>query len=236
MTDLRTALHAAAPTPSRPVDVDALVSAAARRRPWMRIGLWLGALTAVAGVGAGATGVLSPAGHPTDVDTAPVGITVPVRPTPASTTDGGSVLAGSSTAGSPARTSLPGATHRTSRTTSPSPASAPAAAATSSEGCDVRSAGDGISNKYGGVGMDSPSANTCTYTATVAGGYRGAGTWWVTITRDGETTRFAYDNAAPTCATGVIRPGDVVTVGVRAPGGATTAETQVQAGPDVSCQ
>lgn len=90
---------------------------------------------------------------------------------------------------------------------------APARPASSSptEGCrtEQRSGGNvQLSDESaGGIGWEEfPS---CSYTATVAGGYRARGSWSIEITR-GDTRLTIDSRDAPGCGSGVIRAGDEV--------------------------
>lgn len=53
-------------------------------------------------------------------------------------------------------------------------------------------------------------AESATYLATADGGYQGAGTWRLTIVRDGQTIEYTSQTSPPCGATGTIRPGDEV--------------------------
>jgi len=79
------------------------------------------------------------------------------------------------------------------------------------EGCrtDQRSGGNVqlSDDSYGGIGWeDFPS---CSYTATVAGGYQATGSWRIEITR-GDTRLTIDSRDAPRCGAEVIRAGDKV--------------------------
>lgn len=232
MTDLRTLLHDAAPRPSRAVDVDALVrEAVARRRPWRRAVLGLGAIIAAGGLGLGATGVLSPASHPTQIETTPT--RVPAAGADDAPAAGGSSASDATATGSAAapRAASVGAGNHASQVASDGPA------ASEPEGCHLRSGGAGVKmpGGTGGVGMDDMYANRCSYQATQAGGYRGTGSWSVTIERNGVSTTYDYARRSPACGgRGTIRPGDVVTVSIRT-GGATSPDAEVWAGPQDGC-
>jgi hypothetical protein len=233
MTDLRTLLHDAAPRPAHAVDIDALTAEAARRRPWRRIGLWLGSIVVVLGVGGGAVIGLAPADDPSEVDTLPAP-EVTTTTAPGAADAGAITVVGSDT--SPA-TTLPADV-----------ASEDATAETAEppwywheperESCELQSGGAGVSDEDvgGGAGFDDPNTHTCTFTATEPGGYLAAGTWSLVIERDGERIERGHLDQSPACAdVGFIRPGDVVTVSVRSPGGATTADTYINAGAQWSC-
>ena len=235
MTDLRTLLHDAAPRPTAALDVDAvLVTAAGRRRPWRRIGMWFGGVAVAAGLTGGAVGVLSPASS-TDVDTAPAPSERREVAQPSGEVDDRVTFEAASS------------THETSTTTTAARTAATsgdeewdelgAPPAEDGEGCHVVAGGTGWASPTppiaGGAGNDDMSADRCGYVARERGGYRGSGTWSVTIERDGERITFAHLDS-PECADDVIRPGDIVTVSVRTAG--ATAEGEIHAGPDVGCE
>lgn len=234
MTDLRTLLHDAAPRPSGPVDIGALMAEAGRRRPWRRIGLWFASLVAVIGIGGGAVIGLAPADDPSHIDTLPG----PTTTTTAVASDEG--ISARTVAGP---TAMP-------TTTTPAAAVSPSSEASGDEPswywrpptepteCELTAGGSGVSDDDlgGGAGFDDPGTHTCTFIATDDGGYRAAGTWSITIERDGDRIGRSHLDRSPACEdVGFILPGDVVTVNVRTPGGATTADTSIGAGPSWSC-
>lgn len=236
MTDLRLLLEAAAPAPTRPLDVDALLDHAARRRPWKRGMVWLASLAVAGALGGGAVGVLAPTGAPSQVETLPGRATTTTTPTPAdgasASADAGDVGEGSTDVaaaraeGGPAVSVVPPIADRRAPDEPPTATS-----------CELRSGGAGVSQDgMGGVGFDDPNTHTCTFRAEHAGGYDAAGTWSIAIDRDGTSIERSHVTGSPTCAAiGFIQPGDVVTVSVRSPGGATTSETYINAGPEASC-
>ena len=89
MTDLSTLLHESAPTPRRPLDLDAIHARAQRRGGWRR--WWLGGLAAVLAVPASA-GILAPAhegASTVDTDRRPPVVTPDEPPAPDGTAVGG---------------------------------------------------------------------------------------------------------------------------------------------------
>ena len=229
MTDLRTLLHDAAPRPSRRIDVDALIAEAARRRPWRRIVLWFASIAAVVGIGGGAIVGLAPADRPAEVGTVPAPSAISTTTTTPSDSTCQVVAAGDTPVASPGSASAmatPDADEPAWYQHEPP-----------HEECDLHPGGYGLSQDgVGGAGFDDPRTQTCTFTATAAGGYRAAGTWSLTIERDGQRIDRSHVLRSATCEdVGFIRRGDVVTVQVRTPGGATTVDTFISAGPRWSC-
>ena len=117
---------------------------------------------------------------------------------------------------------------------------APSVCASEPKGCAVQDSGTGITTgvpNWPGVtaGGDSVDRGTCTYVATVAGGYRATGTWSVTLETGDITIVRNHVVSSPCVGVGFIQPGDRVTVSVRDPGGATLAGSMISAGPGAHC-
>ena len=88
--------------------------------------------------------------------------------------------------------------------TAPEPASNEGCRVEARSGGNVEFPGDG----HGGLGWEEfPS---CSYVATVAGGYRATGRWKIELVRGEAHLTVDSDADAPPCAAGVIQAGDTV--------------------------
>lgn len=207
MTDVRTLLRSASPPPVPTLGLDRVLDAARERQRSRRRRFWVWMTgVVVLGVGGPVTGALVNASQsPTRVETA--------APRP------GSVKASPTTTRAPRFAHASGQPQSTRAGAKPSGAASatpPPPSAGTSEGCreDRRSTSNVqlSDNGQGGGGWDAyPS---CSYTATMAGGYVAKGSWRIDITRAGAL--FTIESArAPTCGRNVIQPGDEVTVYLR---------------------
>lgn len=217
MSSMRQLLHDAAPVATRPFDPVALVLRARRRRR-RRLVVWIaGIVTALSAVaipnplGTVLTGTSSQR-----VDTVgPPGTTTPASSVPADRSGDAATAVASPP---PSTGTSIGSDNSTPLVATSGDEGAPAARSPewfssgpgrTYEGCRVYArASDDATGPV--TPNDDDGVRECTYIATVAGGYEGAGTWTLEIVRDGETITF--DSLRdPTCQpVGVVQPGDVV--------------------------
>lgn len=150
------------------------------------------------------------------------------RPAPAETLDGKPRLVDDTeTGGSPDTTGATVASKHGASVASGIAASAPAAG-DATEGCQAWGNGEAIV-----VGFGLPPE--CTYTATVAGGYRTSTvTWQLRIVRDGRAILLGGESDLPCGEVGVVQPGDVVTARPWSKSGAS-APGVLEVGPAYHC-
>lgn len=99
---------------------------------------------------------------------------------------------------------------------------------TASEGCQAWGNGEAV---VAGFGLPSE----CTYTATVAGGYRTSTvTWQLEIVRDGREILLSGETHLPCGEVGTVQPGDVVTARPWSKSGAS-APGVLEVGPAYHC-
>jgi hypothetical protein len=206
--DVRDFLERGAATPVVRLDARRLAVLDARRRRVRWFG-WLGGLAAVVGLVAGGAPALAPAGRTrADAGRRPAPSMVADAPTlQTAATDGPhglSLLGGGGGGGSKVAT---GPASEASGSVAPSSSGAPAAAAREAQDDRDLAADEGCEARPG---------ETCSYTATVPGGYRGYGLYRIVIRRGGATLVYETppeDQAKPyPCRdVGFIQPGDFVT-------------------------
>jgi hypothetical protein len=210
MTDVRTLLRSASPPPLPTVGIERVLDAARERQRnrRRRFLVWTTGVL-VLGVGGPVSGALVNSSQaPTRVETArPVPEDVDMPATTVIDAVGRSSLASRERATKQIATAP--------KETASAAHSEPPRAGTD-EGCreDRRSTSNVqlSENGQGGGGWDEyPS---CSYTATVAGGYAAKGSWRIDVTRAGVT--FVIESArSPACGRNVIQPGDEVTAYLR---------------------
>ena len=258
MTDLRTLLHDAAPTPRRPLDM-AAVRRRSQRLGLRRVGLWLGALGVLAGVAVPVAGGLVPSSGPdagVDVGPGPT-TTTTLDPDPG---DGGpvpsSIPADEAEASTASRVGSPRSGDDPSPVTPASPGNAGAPATTEPPAALAGQYPAAPECSVDNEGLGAGEQRRCRFTATKTGGaslissdgvdpeatvFRGE----VFLTRAGRTTRYEVGHSAGAragevgvaagCSDVVIEPGDLVEVVLTNGSGRQVATTTLGAGDGWAC-
>ena len=233
MTEFSSLLKDAAGAPPRPLNMHAVRDRAAR----LGLGrwrLWVFGVIGLVGLGVPVGTSVLPAGdRPAHVETSdrksgPIDETN-IDSSPGTTDRAVAAKSGARMAsGKPASAQDPGempASAPSQRPPAPGGGSGPS---TESEGCQAWGNGEAIV-----VGFGLPPE--CTYTATVAGGYRTTtATWQLKIVRDGREIHLSGETHLPCGEVGTVQPGDVVTARPWSRSGAS-APGVLEVGPAYHC-